>query len=420
MERSPEGRLLLLCARAKLTVEDLQLIARDLARPDLDWDYIAKTSCMHGIAPLIYDSLYRTGVISLLSSAVAETLRNTYYCNAARNSLLYDELRRVLLAFKKKGIKVIVLKGAVLAATVYRERALRPMSDIDLLVRKEGLKDAETSVVEMGYVLGEHARTKDWREEHDYHLHYTKKSSVPVEIHWHIARPNHRFSIDIDGLWERAQLTTIAGVEALTLSVEDLLLHLCQHMHKHNLIGGIRPLCDIAHVVEHYNNTIDWMEFRTRSDQWGISPYVYLALYFAKEFLVAHIPSSFLDGFEPAGFNRAVIDWAKERLLDCESSSISHNLVQLSWNGHSFKERLAALANALSPAAVAQSYGLPQDSNRIPFHYYPQRIKDLLSRYSPLLWQLVSGDQKTRVALEKEDNQLRLNRWLSSGYQSDC
>ena len=140
VERSPEGRLLLLCARAKLTVEDLQLIARDLARPDLDWDYIAKTSCMHGIAPLIYDSLYRTGVISLLSSAVTETLRNTYYCNAARNSLLYDELRRVLLAFKKKGIKVIVLKGAVLAATVYRERALRPMSDIDLLVRKRGIE----------------------------------------------------------------------------------------------------------------------------------------------------------------------------------------------------------------------------------------------------------------------------------------
>ena len=207
----------------------------------------------------------------------------------------------------------------------------------------------------------------------------SKKSSVPVEIHWHITRPNRRFSIDIDGLWERAQLTTIAGVEALTLSVEDLLLHLCQHMHKHNLIGGIRPLCDIAHVVEHYNNTIDWMEFRTRSDQWGISPYVYLALYFAKEFLVAHIPSSFLDGFEPAGFNRAVIDWAKERLLDCESSSISHNLVQLSWNGHRFEDRLAALGSALAPAVVAQSYGLPQDSNRIPFHYYPQRIKDLLT-----------------------------------------
>jgi hypothetical protein len=172
-------------------------------------------------------------------------------------------------------------------------------------------------------------------------------------------------------LWERAQLIKIAGIEALVLSPEDLLLHLCQHMHKHNLIGGIRPLCDIAHVVEHYNNKIDRIKFGTRSSQWGISPYVYLTLYLAKDLLDAPIPTSFLDGFEPPSFDRHLIDWAKERFLDCESSPISHNLVQLCWNGHRFKDRLAALRSALAPEVVAQSYGLPQDSNRIPLYYYP-------------------------------------------------
>jgi Uncharacterised nucleotidyltransferase len=186
-----------------------------------------------------------------------------------------------------------------------------------------------------------------------YHLHYTKKSSVPVEIHWHIARPNRRFTIDIDGFWERAQSNKIAGVEALILSPEDLLLHLCQHMHKHKLIGGIRPLCDITHVVDYYKDEIDWLEFRTRSFEWGISPYAYLALYLAKDLLAARIPSSFLDGFEPPGFDRSVIDWAKERLLDRECLSISHNVVQLCWNGHRFKDRLAAVRSTCPRSRLA-------------------------------------------------------------------
>ena len=212
------------------------------------------------------------------------------------------------------------------------------------------------------------------------------------------------------------QLIALAGAEALVLSPEDLLLHLCQHMHKHNLIGGIRPLCDIAHVVEHYNNTIDWMEFRARSYQWGVAPYVYLALYLAKELLSAVIPGALLADFEPAGFDRAVTHWAKERILEnCESSS---NVVQLCWKDHRVRDRLAALGTALSPAVVAQSYGVAQDSNRIPLYYYPQRIKYLLTQYGPLIWQLITGDQKTRIALEREDNQLRLTKWLSSGHLS--
>ena len=417
MNHSQEWRLLLACARTNIHGENLQRINK-LVDADLDWDYVEKTSCSHGIAPLVYHSLHRSGVISLLPFAPAERLRSTYYGNAARNALLYDELRAVLTMLREQGSEVIVLKGAALAETVYPHRALRPMSDIDLLVRRERLAEIETKLLEMGYVPDERRKTREWFHAHHYHLGFVNSSGIPIEIHWHVARPNHRFSIDIDGFWERAQSNKIAGVEALVLSPEDLLLHICQHMHKHALIGGIRPLCDIAHAVEYYGNAINWMEFRSRSGQWGISPYVYLALYLAKELFEAHIPRFFLDDFEPADFDRAVIPWAKERVLDGESSLISQNLVQLCWEGRRFSDRLAALGSALAPQAVAQYYSVPKDLNRLPLYYYPRRIRYLFSRYGPLLWRLISGDHKTRlVYFEREDNQLRLTKWLSSGYQ---
>jgi Uncharacterised nucleotidyltransferase len=415
MDLSPEWRLLLACARAKLSANDFHCIA-ELASADLDWQQIVTASYAHGIAPLIYYTLQQSGVIRLLPAAAAQTLRTSYYGNVARNSLLYDQLRNVLKAFGDEKIEVIVLKGAALAKTVYSNRALRPMSDIDILVREIDLPQVETKLLDLAYKFD--ANTKEHRRKHDYHFVFTKSGDIKIEIHWHITRPTSPFRIDIDGMWKRAQPTKIAGVEALVFSPEDLLLHLCQHMHKHKLIGGIRPLCDIAHVVE-YHNAINWIEFGQRSSQWGISAYVYLALYLAKELLGANIPSSFLNDFEPAGFDRAVIQWAKERLLACESSPISLNLVQLCWKDHRLRDRLAALGGALAPKVVAKSYGLSQDSKRVPLRYYPLRIKYLLTRYGPLLWQLMSGDQKTKVVLAHEDNQLRLTNWLSSGYQQD-
>jgi hypothetical protein len=407
-----DWKVLLACAKSNPSDEELRLSAK-AARADVNWNEVAAASYAHGIAPLVFHNLRRSGAADLLPAAVTEALRNAYYLNAARNALLYDELRTVLVAFRKKFIDVIALKGAALAETVYDHRALRPMSDIDLLVRKERLADVENILGNMGYALGEHSETKEWLQEHHYHLVFTKRSAVNIEVHWHMKRPQNGFSIDIDGLWKRAQPITVGDVEALQLSPEDLLLHLCQHMHNHNLIGGIRPLCDIAHVVKHYNNALDWTEFRNRAFEWRVAPYVYLVLHLAKELLDARIQSSFLNGLEPAGFDRAVILLAKERLLDCESSSISHNLVQLCWSGRRFRDRLAALGNAFASDIVAQSYSLPQHSTRI-LYYYPERIIYLITRYGPLLWQLVSGDQKTRGALEKGDRQLRLTNWLSS------
>ena len=137
MELSPERRFLLACARANSSAEELQRIAQELSRPELDWNYLTAAACAHGVAPLIYHNLHRSRATRVLPPRATETLRNSYYGNAARNSFLYGELSNVLNAFREKQIEVIVLKGAALAETVYPNRALRPMSDIDLLVKRE-------------------------------------------------------------------------------------------------------------------------------------------------------------------------------------------------------------------------------------------------------------------------------------------
>lgn len=75
-------------------------------------------------------------------------LKKEYQWSLARNMILFDELGRVLEAFNEAGIDVIVLKGAALAQTIYPDIALRPMGDVDLLVKKEGLEKAENLLIQ--------------------------------------------------------------------------------------------------------------------------------------------------------------------------------------------------------------------------------------------------------------------------------
>jgi Uncharacterised nucleotidyltransferase len=412
VEFSLERRLLLACARARLTAEDCQRIC-ELAGPNLDWDQLVSVSYAHGIAPLVYHSLAESDVIGLVPAAETQTLRSSYYANAARNSLLYDDLKKLLLALRQEKIDVIVLKGAALSETVYSHRALRPMSDIDLLVRKEQLIKVESKLLAMGYLFDGHGKTKEFYLEHRYHWVFAKRSDIGIEMHWHIKRPERPFSIDIDGFWERAQWTKIAGVEALVLSPEDLVLYLCQHFWKHNLVGGIRPLCDIAETTRYYGDGIDWTKMANISSEWGMNAGSYLVLSLARELLDAPIPKDFLNGIKPVNFNMEVIDWAREAVLGYgECPLVFPDLVKLFWRSGSTKERWAILQTILSRKTVA-GYANDSSASKRAYVYYPLRMKQLLTRYGPTVGRLWVGDQRIRAAAETEEKQQRLSKWLS-------
>ena len=414
MNVSPEWKLLLASARTNLTDEDLQQITHDLVCPDLDWDHIVTVSYAQGIAPLIYHGLRRSRVISLIPAAAAEKLRQSYYANAARNCYLRDKLRNVLKLLKEQRIETLVLKGAALMENVYGDRALRPMADIDLLVRKEKLTQVEAQLLNSGYfMLDECLTDKEWRYEHHSNWHFGESSGLRIEVHWRIKRDWEPFNIDLDAMWQRAQPMTFAGIETLAFCPEDMLLHLCQHAWNHNLTGGLRPLCDITEVTKCYQDKIDWGKVAAVSSQWQMNPCLYLWLRLARDLLEAPIPDTFLAGLEPVNFNRDVIAWAQERILASRNSvEVSPDFVQFVAKGGSLKDRWTVLRKILSPSSFAPQNSAASFKNLLFYHL---RIKELVTRYVPVVWGLITANQKITTATQKEANQQRLEKWLSSG-----
>ena len=110
---STEDKLLLYCSRLNISVDTKCKIDEILSNV-LDWNYIVDCSVKQGISPLFYWNLKKISNGKDVPSEAMKVLEKMYYSNLARNMLLYDELSKILSAFKKADIDVIVLKGAFL------------------------------------------------------------------------------------------------------------------------------------------------------------------------------------------------------------------------------------------------------------------------------------------------------------------
>src|ERR1035437_6704327 len=220
MDRTDE--LLLYCLRV---VPDEAGDGRLETLSSADWDAFIEESGRYGVTPLLYHRLRTFHSDSPIPANVMARLRHFYLQSAGRGMHLYHDLGKVLGLLRRDNISVIGLKGVHLATVVYRNIALRPMGDVDLLVKQTDLLRAQEILIEQGYIAS--------KEEIGYsQLHlpqYRKKGSLPVEIHFHIIGPPFSLRVDIEKLWGRTRMSSIQGSEVPTLCPEDLLLHLCMH-----------------------------------------------------------------------------------------------------------------------------------------------------------------------------------------------
>ncbi|HCV42808.1 MAG TPA: hypothetical protein DGH68_04950 [Bacteroidetes bacterium] len=370
-----------------------------------DWNGMVDEAMRHGIAPLIYARLQAISSGSIVPAEVMEKLKGAYLFHGLKNTQRFHEFSTVLGSFQEEGISSIALKGAHLAESVYGNLALRPMDDLDLLVKKMDLALAEKKLLELGYVHPEHFKEGSKLGAH--HLpSFAKPGGVAViEVHWMIP-PAEPFRIDVDGLWERARSAKIAGSETLVLSPEDLLLHLCLHASIHHRFGlGIRPLADIGETIHRYHGELDWEQFLRRSRQWHARNCVYLTLLLAKTLLEAAVPDEVLNALRPGDFDERLIVWANEQIAQRSSdltdpSSVSPRIAQIMGRG-SLSQKAALFFRVVFPPMeeMALLYHVPPRSGRI-FFYYPIRLKDLIFLRGGTIWQVLRRDKTTIVKAE--------------------
>jgi hypothetical protein len=194
-----------------------------------------------------------------LATFVWERLKAELYGTHARNLLLCQELKSILVAFKQRGVPCMPLRGPALSLQLYGDPTVRPMGDLDLLVKREHLSESTTILKGRGFC--EVDRRPGFAEEFSYTLELIRTDrhgALIVEPHWSIAYPPFLETFDMERVWQRATTAQVCGVDTSVLSPADLFLHLALHViHR----GDTAPLLwyyELDRFFRLNRTTIDW------------------------------------------------------------------------------------------------------------------------------------------------------------------
>jgi len=256
-----------------------------------------------GLTPLLYRTLKAEGRLQQETEEANASLRRAYFATLARNLLLNKALVEVLAAFEARGIRTIVLKGAILAETVYPDIGTRPMADVDLLISPADLPRVERALEGLGYQF-------DWsgkipqafrRRFGSEVTAYSERRHAAIDVHWDLLGEGwfrRVAAVDHSVVWANAQPVTFEGVRAWHLSPEHTLLHLCLHLGLHHHYQGLIWYTDIDRLIRAQD--IAWDRFTADVIAFKLKTVTYLALTFTRQLLGTPIPEDVLNALRPS------------------------------------------------------------------------------------------------------------------------
>lgn len=346
-------------------------------------------------------------------------LRDAYRDVATRNTSLFFDASIVLKSLTDNRLPVIALKGLSLAKSIYGDIALRPMVDMDLLVKEEDLVRAGRILLTLGYKQDFPAWENTLKIIH--HLPpFANNRGTIIELHWNIVIPNRPIKVDLDGLWERACLIKVDNVEVRALSPEDLFFHLCIHACD-NLETGLDliPLCDIAGLIKTSADKIDWQVLIERATRWGGQKCVYLMLLLVQELLGAAAPENIMSAIKPDDYQSVFFDEALEQIFDVSPSDqyIGIRIGSLSKikrvKGIKGKV-LAVLKKAFPPREyMARFYPVSVSSPKI-YLCYLLRLGRPIVCYTSMPLRLFRRDQSVLKAVHQAHRGREVSAWMFS------
>ncbi len=348
-----------------------------------EWRQFAPLAVHEGVAPLFFSALNRANVPTFRASTF-KALTEAYYQSSAQNALLYSELARILTILNSAAIPAVVLKGADLAVTVYPERSLRPMLDIDLLVRHGDLARSMQIVRELAYVEAP-AQTAGFEQAAGHHVHVRggPGNQVILEVHWDlVAGPADWRSVPVDWFWRRTRswnpvtLAPDLSGQGLQLDPTAHLLYLAAHLVLQHSGVESRLLWyyDLHLMIRRFQAEIDWdaLAERARSFGWGTA--TRLALSGAQKRFGTRVPEGF---WERIGNER---DGRTLSLIDHKAAG-NLSQPQRDWNRLSYLNPVARLRTAVALTFPSPTYMRWRYSPRPPWLwplYYPYRWSKML------------------------------------------
>jgi len=223
-------------------------------------------------------------------------------------------MRQALAALEQAGLEPVVLKGFVLAHSVYPSPETRTMSDVDLWLRREGLAHAARALAPLGW------RQPWWRDTVSVPAGsggqvglILSPDSLIIELHGDPGALVDAAPQALEEFWSRRVRVDIGGLSAWTLPAEETLIHLALHLAEHHrFLDAVGRLLDVALVLDAAGQSLAWPAFANRCEGLGISRWVATTIGTSRAMLGAPVPPGALAAFGIADLDSLCADAAEQ------------------------------------------------------------------------------------------------------------
>jgi len=282
-------------------------LVEDLSASDAWRAWLAETGGLdrcewatHRVLPLVYRNL----AAQRGPQPEFERLKGLYRRNWYLNQRLLRDAEDILAAMNAAGIETMVLKGTSLIARYYEDQGVRPMGDLDVLVRADAVPRAMQVLLAEGWLPVDDTPLKRLAVT-QHAVSHVRADRIEVDLHWDLAPRRWR-----NDVWTGALAIEIGGVPTAALSPPLNLLHILTH--------GIRPfgqplgwVSDAITIIR--NGDMAWDDFIDAVVVEQPGPRLLAALVYLRATFSAPIPSYVVQQLGQAdlgGMAERLADWA--------------------------------------------------------------------------------------------------------------
>jgi hypothetical protein len=294
------------------------LLVRTLRSPDTiarfsmgEWDLLVRQARAAGLLARLAYRFRQHDLTKTLPVAVrwhfdaAETL-----ADKQRTAVIW-ELQQIRAALSDLDGPLIVLKGAAYVAAGLPAADGRLFNDIDILLPREYLPRAESSLMLAGWHasgLSEYDKRYYRRWMHEIPpMQHVQRDTV-IDVHHAILPDTARYHPDSAKL--RSHAVAVAGLPGIhVLSTEDRILHSATHLfHDGELPHGLRDLTDLDLLLQDAATEHDfWPRLLARADELQLSRSLFYALRYLRHFLDTPLPDDAMAALQIAAPNRLTL-----------------------------------------------------------------------------------------------------------------
>jgi len=269
--------------------------------PGLDVTAFLAAAAVEGILGLLHASAAAPGAARALPPALMEGLRAGAHRQVALELAQRVELRRVIAETRRRGLDVLLMKGASLAYDVYPDPAWRVRSDVDMFIRAADRARVRSCLDDLGYACEPEVSGRF--VAYQFHSHRIDEHGVRhlCDVHWKIAnRQRFANAVSFDELAGAAVPLPLLGRDARGLGRTHALWLACVHRAAHHYDQDALVWLYDVHLLMHALDAGGVARFVALAERTGVRRICLRALMLARARFGTEIPQAALAALEAA------------------------------------------------------------------------------------------------------------------------